>query len=103
MLKFQLDGKLVGDLSFKSLDNVDFVLYAALEQHILQYVQQQIDIQFEIACKAAHEGFAKAKQDLTDAKYTINQQLVCNHVLHQSYPANALRLLSRTKRSVRLI
>ena len=66
----------MGAVSFGSLDKADFVFYALMEQHILQYVEDQIAIQFNAAKTASHAGFLKAQNDLSSAQITVNQRIV---------------------------
>lgn len=79
LLVFTLNANLVGAVSFSTLDNADFVFYAAMEQHILQYVEDQITTQFDAARAAAHDGFVKAQNDLKSAQDTVDQRIVSAH------------------------
>lgn len=87
LLLFNLNAQLVGAVSFGSLDKADFVFYALMEQHILQYVEDQIAIQFNAAKTASHAGFLKAQGDLSSAQATVDQRIVSheNTVLFDSH------------------
>ncbi|RPD59113.1 hypothetical protein L226DRAFT_510190 [Lentinus tigrinus ALCF2SS1-7] len=75
LLLFDLDLKLVGALSLKTLENADFEFYADMEQHILEYVRDQVDTQFSTACAAANEGFETAQRNLQDAKAVVKKKI----------------------------
>ena len=71
-------------MSFKTLENADFEFYADMEQHILEYVRDQVDAQFNTACAAAREGFETAQKNLQDAKDVINKKIVRHPLSHNS-------------------
>ncbi|SCV54209.1 uncharacterized protein FFB14_13525 [Fusarium fujikuroi] len=65
MLKLQakLTGKFnVKDL--KSLEKADFAVKGVMEQHIIEYISQQVQQQIDVAQKAAKEGFDSVKAEL---------------------------------------
>ena len=76
LLVFDLEANLVGAVSFKTLEDADFEFYAEMEQHILQYVRDQVDAQFNTACAAAKEGFETAQKNLQDAKAAVDKKIV---------------------------
>ena len=73
---FQLDAKLEGTLSIRSLENADFVFHALLQQEILRYVKDRIDAQFEIFRSSAEEGVDTAKRALQVAKDEVDRKIV---------------------------
>ncbi|KIK65994.1 hypothetical protein GYMLUDRAFT_954339 [Collybiopsis luxurians FD-317 M1] len=73
LLVFTLEARLVGALTFGEIDQADFEFYASLEQLILEYVRQQIEIQFDAARTAADAGFKAAERDLKEAEDTVNK------------------------------
>ena len=84
LLQFDLDLKLVGAVSFKTLEDADFEFYADMEQHILEYIRDQVDAQFNTACAAAKEGFDTAQANLNTAKGAVDQKIV-RHLLRFSW------------------
>ncbi|KAJ7776553.1 hypothetical protein DFH07DRAFT_980740 [Mycena maculata] len=75
LLLFTLDAELVGAISFNGLENADFVFYALLEQDIIAYIEDQLDLQFEAARQASEDGFDKAERDLKDAEDAVNAHI----------------------------
>ncbi|KAJ7233678.1 hypothetical protein C8J57DRAFT_1729399 [Mycena rebaudengoi] len=73
LLTFTLEAKLVGAITFSEIDQADFDFYASLEQDILEYVREQINIQFDAARTAADEGFAAADAKLTAAQEAVDK------------------------------
>lgn len=69
--------QLEGTLSFHSLEDVDFVFHALLDQEILQYVRDRIDTLFAVFRSIVEEGVETAKHALQDAKDEIDAKIVC--------------------------
>ncbi|PVF91893.1 TPR-like protein [Serendipita vermifera] len=65
LLNFQLSAELIGAVKYDTLTDADFAFDALLEQHILQYIHDQIIPQFDRARQAAQQGIdaAQAKVD----------------------------------------
>ncbi|CAE6440418.1 unnamed protein product, partial [Rhizoctonia solani] len=68
LLLFQLRATLVGSISFTDLSDADFVFDALFEQHILQYIHDQVMGQFDQARQAAKDGIAAAQKDIDKAE-----------------------------------
>ncbi|KAF4496842.1 hypothetical protein FAGAP_6997 [Fusarium agapanthi] len=65
MLKFQ--AKLTGRFNvkdLKSLEKADVEVKGVMEQHIIEYISQQVQQQIDVAQKAAKEGFDSVKAEL---------------------------------------
>ncbi|KZT52898.1 hypothetical protein CALCODRAFT_458663 [Calocera cornea HHB12733] len=68
LLLFALNAELVGAVDFKSLESADFLFDALMEQHILQYVSDELNKQFDLAKQAAEEGVESAQKKVDDEK-----------------------------------
>ncbi|CUA71097.1 ABC transporter G family member 18 [Rhizoctonia solani] len=68
LLLFQLRATLVGSISFTDLSDADFEFDALFEQHILQYIHDQVMGQFDQARRAAKDGIATAQKDVDKAE-----------------------------------
>ncbi|KAI0715902.1 hypothetical protein C8T65DRAFT_694551 [Cerioporus squamosus] len=75
LLLFEVEATLVGAVSFKTLENADFEFYADMEQHILEYVREQVDAQFNTACAAAQAGFDTAQKSLQNAEAVVDKKI----------------------------
>ncbi|PVF94618.1 hypothetical protein CPB86DRAFT_712792 [Serendipita vermifera] len=72
LLKFQLSAELIGTVKYDTLTDADFAFDALLEQHILQYVHDQIILQFDRARQAAQEGIDSAQAKVNEAEQAVN-------------------------------
>ncbi|KAJ3524594.1 hypothetical protein NM208_g12001 [Fusarium decemcellulare] len=63
----RLEAKLTGKFNIKdlkSLEQANFEVKGVMEQHVIEYVSQQIQQQINVAQKAAKEGFESVKAEL---------------------------------------
>ena len=67
LLYFQLTASLEGSINFKDLSDADFLFDAILEQHILQYVHDQVLLQFDQARRAADTSIDAAQKAVDNA------------------------------------
>lgn len=67
-LTFEVDAKMLGATDLKHLDDLDFGLHALFEQHLLEYVRQQLIAVLENAKKKAKEEIDEAKKAVDDAE-----------------------------------
>ena len=68
LLLFRLQASLVGAVSFTDLSDADFVFDALFEQHVLQYIHDQLMGQFEHARQAVHDGVESAQAKVNEAE-----------------------------------
>ncbi|KAH7093457.1 hypothetical protein FB567DRAFT_609954 [Paraphoma chrysanthemicola] len=69
LLRFQLDGKLMGKVtSLTNLSDLDFTLSATMQQELIDYVITQVNLQFGIINHAIEHGIDDAKQRLNAAQ-----------------------------------
>ncbi|PVF91964.1 hypothetical protein CPB86DRAFT_718414 [Serendipita vermifera] len=72
LLKFQLSAELIGTVKYDTLTDADFAFDALLEQHILQYIHDQIILQFDRARHAAQEGIDSAQAKVDEAQQAVD-------------------------------
>lgn len=72
---FILKAEMRGSVDFHDTSNLNFTLYALLEQHLCEYVAEQAKNLLETARKAAAEGFDAAHQTLEKADKDFSQTL----------------------------
>ncbi|PVF92097.1 hypothetical protein CPB86DRAFT_239611 [Serendipita vermifera] len=73
LLKFQLSAELIGAVKYDTLTDADFAFDALLEQHILQYIHDQIILQFDRARQAAQEGIDAAQAKVDEAQQAVDE------------------------------
>ncbi|PVF91868.1 hypothetical protein CPB86DRAFT_820129 [Serendipita vermifera] len=73
LLKFQLSAELIGAVKYDTLTDADFAFDALLEQHILQYIHDQITLQFDRARQAAQEGLDAAQAKVDEAQQAVDE------------------------------
>ncbi|PVF91963.1 hypothetical protein CPB86DRAFT_718410 [Serendipita vermifera] len=73
LLKFQLSAELIGAVKYDTLTDADFTFDALLEQHILQYIHEQIILQFDRARQAAQEGINVAQERVNEAQRVVDE------------------------------
>lgn len=72
LMTFRLTAGLEGVLNFGSLDNVDFVFDALMEQNIVQYIHDQLVEQFSHMHKSADEMLRAAEDKVTQLEKQYN-------------------------------
>ncbi|PVF92098.1 hypothetical protein CPB86DRAFT_844605 [Serendipita vermifera] len=72
LLKFQLSAELIGTVKYDTLTDADFAFDALLEQHIIQYIHDQIILQFDRARQAAQEGIDSAQAKVDEAQQAVD-------------------------------
>ncbi|PVF92057.1 hypothetical protein CPB86DRAFT_819960 [Serendipita vermifera] len=73
LLKFQLSAELIGAVKYDTLTDADLAFDGLLEQHILQYIHDQIILQFDRARQAAQEGLDAAQAKVDEAQQAVDE------------------------------
>ncbi|KAF8593815.1 hypothetical protein BDV93DRAFT_482217 [Ceratobasidium sp. AG-I] len=75
LLAFQLRATLVEPISFGDLSDADLVFDTLFEQQILQYIHNQILVQFDQARRAAKDGIEAAQKDVDKAEVSWREAI----------------------------
>jgi hypothetical protein len=68
LLTFEVDATMLGATNLKNFDALDFQLHALFEQHLLEYVSEQLVMLLEIAKKKTKEEIQEANSAVTAAE-----------------------------------
>jgi hypothetical protein len=89
LLTFDVHAALLGGIgSLHDLSNLDFTLLATLEQHILSYVNDQLQAQLEIAKHMAEHGIDSAKAKVSAAQKEADTQIATAQAV-ECFPTTA--------------
>ncbi|KAG8818384.1 hypothetical protein FRC19_010679 [Serendipita sp. 401] len=76
LLQFKVDAHMSGEtVDVKDLSKLDFELHAEMEQHILDYIRDQVKAALEKARKTEISAFDSAQKTLLDAKAEYQKNL----------------------------
>jgi hypothetical protein len=71
-LTFDVDATLIGELNFKDLSKADFTFNADFEQHVLDYIHDELLNLLTKAQQAAEEGIEAAKKQVAAEQATLD-------------------------------
>ncbi|KAF8546084.1 hypothetical protein OG21DRAFT_1528059, partial [Imleria badia] len=75
LLTFEVDAKLIGVLNFKDLSKLDFIFDAYLQQHLLDYIHDELLNVLTKAKQAADEGIEAAKKKVAAEKTALDNRI----------------------------
>ncbi|KAK7047560.1 hypothetical protein VNI00_006328 [Paramarasmius palmivorus] len=75
LLTFAVSAEMKGAADLHHLENLEFVLHALMEQHIIEYVVKQVNDSLEAAKEAADKGIESAELKVSKAKADMNKAI----------------------------
>ncbi|KAF3908877.1 hypothetical protein AA313_de0203343 [Arthrobotrys entomopaga] len=87
----QFRAKMTGQIDFKdlkSLENADFEVHARMEQHVIQYITEQVEQQVNSAQEALDKGFNAVKDKLAEKEREFQEG--CQNAINKLEAARAV-------------